>query len=247
MDNNSLISTYRVPITLHRENGVWKGGLCLCKANYDGLNAKIDIFLHPKEKLFLANLIHTKRKESYLLGRYCAKQAIAAYLNNDVFSDIFIESGVFDQPIVYHEHRNNIQVSISHTNKLGAAFAFPEAYPMAIDVENICAENLMVIKEEVTTSELKFGSSNDIKFLTLVWTAKEALSKALKCGFTIPLELLEVAEIVRCGDFTVIHFKNFIQYEALSFEIGKAICSIIYPKKTIIDLNILQMQQKFKL
>ncbi len=254
MDNDSLISTYRMPINLQHEEALWKGGFCLSRANFDELHARIDLFLHPKEKKFLANLTHAKRQESYLLGRYCAKQAIATYLltprvnNNDMLSNILIEGGVFQQPIVYHDSCNNIQVSISHTDKLGAALVFPEAHPMAIDVETICAENLTAIKEEITATELKFASlfsHSEIKFLTLLWTAKEALSKVLKCGFTIPLDLLEINEIIPQREFTFIYFKNFFQYQAISFEINNAICSIVYPKKTKIDLDVLQIQQKF--
>lgn len=240
--------TYRMPISLQYESAVWKGGICLSSANFDELNAKAEIFLHPKERKHLESFVHVRRQESYLLGRYCAKQAIAAYLNSDRFCNILIEGGVFQQPIVYHDACGNIQVSISHTEHLGGAFAFPEAHPMAIDVEAISWENWIAIKEETSACELKFASlfsACEIKFLTLLWTAKEALSKVLKCGLTIPLNLLEVAEIIPQGKFVFVYFKNFFQYQAVSFEIGNAICSIVYPRKSKLDINILQIQEKF--
>jgi 4'-phosphopantetheinyl transferase len=77
----------------------------------------------------------------------------------------------------------------------------------------------------------------------LLWTAKEALSKVLRCGFMIPFELLEIEMFEPNNDFAISYFKNFHQYQALSFPLANTLCSLVYPKKTELSLNTIHIQK----
>ena len=59
---------------------------------------------------------------SYLIGRYCAKQALNQQFHGTKMSDILISSGVLGQPIVHSLQL--MTVSIAHSQNLGIALAF---------------------------------------------------------------------------------------------------------------------------
>lgn len=239
-----LMPTYIAPLVLQREDRLFNGGLCVSRAPLKDLKSACSSFLHPKEHDTFTNLQHSKRQQSYLLGRYCAKQAIGANIKPTEPTRIWIENGVFQQPVVHHALHPGMQVSISHTDSLGAALAFPEAHPMAIDIEMVCSSKSDILKTQLTAAEISI-CKEEIGKLTLFWTAKEALSKVLRCGLTAPFELFEVSIIATHVDFTISHFKNFQQYQILSFYIDQSVCSIVYPKNTQLNLDISKIQQLF--
>ncbi len=234
---------YKIAVPLQRENQLFMGGLSFNKEGFNDLQINAHHFLHAKEFNRLASLQNPKRQHSYLLGRYSAKQAISTIDNTDL-NAIFVDNGVFQQPIVHHPNHMNIQVSISHTETLGAAIAFPEAHPMGIDIENVCDNQSEILKKQFTISEQQLLSNNSMTELRWLWTAKEALSKVLRCGFMMPFELLEIVMIQQQRNSILGYFKNFHQYQALSFQpTVNTICSIVYPKKTQLSLDITAIQK----
>ena len=205
MDNSLLPLTYKTLLPLKWKDVSLRGGLCFSRITFQQLKEDYSSFLHPIEEAYFSGLTHPRRQHSYLLGRYCAKQAIRACHNDVDVKEISIEAGVFDHPVVTYEAHSPLQVSISHTSDFGAAVAFPEVYPMAIDVETICPSKGDTIKSQLSSAEQKLrlfsykGGEQDHETtqLTLLWTVKEALSKALRCGLTVPFEVLEIEPIAR--------------------------------------------------
>jgi len=245
MDSNLLDMTYTTPLVLQYEDLSFVAGFCLSGLGLESLKDKRNSFLHPKEQVHFEALKYPKRQHSYLLGRYCAKQALNTHMNKKDPTNILIENGVFQQPIVYSLTHMNQQVSISHTNTLGAALAFHEAYPMAIDIESINKDKDDTISTQLSNNELNLAASlPNAPPLSLLWTIKEALSKVLKCGLTIPFELLEIEALTQQGACIISHFTNFPQYQAISFFLSEATCSIVYPKKATLNMDILSIQEK---
>jgi len=245
MENSALQPIYKTSFQLQHRDKQFTAGLCISQHPLEVLKRHAIDFLHANEQAYFDTLKYPKRQHSYLLGRYCAKQAVAAYLQNDGMTNVWIENGVFQQPIVYHSHPTDVQVSISHTDALGIALAFPEPHPMGIDVEVINETHTETIQTQLTLAEQQHAAlfNNKHMFFTLLWTAKEALSKALKCGLMIPMEILEIDEIKRKGNCWQSTFKLFQQYEARSFTLGDKVCSLVYPKETDWLLDIEAIQQ----
>lgn len=241
MENNSLVHTCNLPLTLLCNTSLLTAGFCLSKPNLSYLKSACGLFLHPEEQAYFLKLLHPKRQQSYLLGRFCAKQALAIYTNNSPAS-IKIENGIFQQPVVCSAPYNNAQVSISHTDVLGAAIAFPETHPMAIDIETICPTKRETILTQLTLSEIRLLSSDTVDNLTMLWTAKEALSKVLRCGLGISFELLEINSIIHYTNWTLCNFKHVYPYQALSFRCGGSVCSLVYPKQTQVKFDINAVQ-----
>jgi phosphopantetheinyl transferase len=240
------MSEFCTSFQLEHHGRQFTAALCISRHPLEQLKRETKKFLHDKEQAYFDTLQYPKRQHSYLLGRYCAKQAVSSYLQNESMTSTLIENGVFHQPIVYHSHPTDVQVSISHTDSLGIALAFPAPHPMGIDVEIMNEANAATIQTQLTLAEQQKASqflTNQPLFFTLLWTVKEALSKALKCGLTIPLEILEVEEIKQKESCWTSSFKHFQQYEACSFLLAETICSMVYPKGSRLCLDIKAIQQ----
>lgn len=252
MDNNLLLPTYKAPLSLKYKGIPLKVGLCLSRVTFHQLKGDPSSFLHPTEEAYFSSLSHPRRQHSYLLGRYCAKQAIIACDDDINLREIAIETGVFGHPVVTDIPRSHLQVSISHTDNFGAAISSPETHPMAIDVEAICPSKRDAIKTQLSLDEQKLwvslrkGEGNEITQLTFLWTVKEALSKALKCGLTVPFEVLEIEVIKEKEGLLISSFKNFKQYQALSFCLGANICSIVYPSHTSFNVDLDSIQKSLR-
>ncbi|MEJ8303596.1 4'-phosphopantetheinyl transferase family protein, partial [Saccharibacillus sacchari] len=165
--------------------------------------------LHCKEVEYLNQLKFKDRFYSYVLGRISGKFAakeLYPYFNE---RDIWIDHGVFGQPILKHPELHNLQVGISHSGKQGAAIVFPEAFPMGIDIELMDPNKTGLLESQMTHSELskvmKFGADYPF-YVMMLWTAKESLSKVLKTGLTLSLEILEIESIKYKGTYFEINY-----------------------------------------
>ena len=239
--------THTEALILRRPEGNLKAAICFSQLPVslplDGLEA----VLHPREDEYYSTLKYETRKRSYLIGRYAAKQAVAALVQEKDLQKILIEQGIFSQPVVRCGDEHNIQVSITHCEEIGAAIAFPEAHPMGIDLQEIDANRREVIESQATEDEKKIVmmlSRSYDTLLTLLWTAKEALSKVLKTGMMSPFTIFEMSTVEIQDDFFVGYFQNFAQYKTLSFEIDHHVCSIVYPKKTEIEIDLRAFKAK---
>ncbi|MEG6511755.1 4'-phosphopantetheinyl transferase superfamily protein [Desulforamulus ruminis] len=238
---------YTAEILLKRAGDLYKAGLCLCYASSPAAYRAMEKTLHPQEDRYYRTLQYEKRKKSYLLGRYCAKKAYAACVPEESTASIAIGSGVFSQPVIQCQNSRGLQVSIAHSHDFGAALAFPEAHPMGIDLEKIDPLKTAVLTEQMTRHELAFLQDHPCpeEMLTCLWSVKESLSKALKTGLTVPLQIYEIKEIRTRGRAILSNFRNFGQYQALSFALGGYICSMVYPLRTEMDLDVDTIQQYY--
>ena len=212
--------------------------------HYQNIFEKVQGFLHPNELIYFNNLKSEKRKFSYLTGRYCGKLAISQFLSETEMKDIEIRPGIFDQPIVRHHSIDTPEITISHCSDLAVAIAFPPGHIMGIDVEEIDFSKTHVFKSQLTQSEIdKVDRSFDDSRIGfhLIWTAKEALSKALKCGLTVPFDILEVEQIGHFAESGYLSsYKNFAQYKCISWVWDKHLLSIALPRKTDMKMSPLE-------
>lgn len=240
-------SIYIDEFSLIRPDNKYKATLCCCFFSHWADYEEIIQYLHPLEYDYYNSLEFEKRIKSYLMGRFVAKQAVSALTGKDNLKNIFIQSGIFNQPIVV-SNMQNIQVSITHCNDFGAALAFPEAHPMGIDIEKISVNKRGVLAGQVTDFEKKrirfLPTPYDLS-LTLLWTAKEALSKVLKTGLMTPFDVFEVSKIEFYDNYILCYYKNFAQYKVISFTIAEYMCSIVHPSKTKMYFDIHSLKANF--
>ena len=194
--------------------------------------------LHPEEKVIYQNYQYNGRKESYLLGRLSAKQAVLGLTGLSNPKSIWIDAGVFLFPIAKGANLQNIQVSISHCDKIGFSIAYQEAHPMGVDVERINLDKKELISSQLTPKEkLLLTTRANISDITAIFSIKEALSKVLKTGLMLDFKFLEVKEIKKKSNYIACTFTNFGQYRAVAFFQKEYVFAIVLPKRTRMDIG----------
>jgi phosphopantetheinyl transferase len=214
----------------------------ISRETYPQLEKDVDSFLHDKELQYFSTRKFEKRKKDYLTGCYVAKSVVAEYLNETDLAAIEIESGLFNQPVVKYEGWNIPGVSLSHSHEWSAALSFPLGHPMGLDIEKLDFQKLDILKSQMTEYEIDLIQESGMdksEGYCQIWTMKEALSKVLGCGLTVPFSVLEIAKprFQKNGKGRC-YFKNFGQYKCHSWIIKGYALSIVLPKKTEINLDI---------
>lgn len=194
-------------------------------------------FLSNAELVYFRALGFERRRSSYLLGRYAAKLALAQCLGEVALSRIDVHAGVFGQPVVRYASESVPGVSISHCDGLAAAVAFRDDHILGVDVEHRDPLRVDLLATCLDDTELASLDALGYTFADacyLSWTAREALSKALRCGLTLPLEALalEASERDPASEGCRSRFRQFGQYQAQSWQLGKYWLSVVLPKRS---------------
>lgn len=191
--------------------------------------------LRGSERSYFRRLTHRRRQESFLVGRWVAKHAVASWADSGDVAGVEIIRGVFDQPLVRGAQTEGCRVTISHDEHWAAALVFPDAHPMGIDVETVDPSRLETIDRQLTRVERSWmGSAPDPALCaTALWTAREALSKAVGCGLTVPSSALALREFSGlapgswAGTFT-----QFSQYQVRTILANRTLLSIVLPRRS---------------
>jgi 4'-phosphopantetheinyl transferase len=204
--------------------------------DYPALLDQFGEFLTSKEAAYFAELRFLRRRQSFLLGRYAAKLALLRLLKATNPKAIEIGRGVFEQPLISYLSARAPDVTISHCDEIAVALAFPSGHPMGVDIEQIDPDRLVTIQSQMSPVEREWARSagaDELAFSTLIWTAKEALSKALLCGLMSPMEIFNLAEFYPLGDRVWGGlFQNFGQYKFIGCISRRVAMSVVLPKKS---------------
>lgn len=198
-------------------------------------------FLSSYEKEYFNKLKFERRQNSYLLGRYAAKKAVATLYGTDTLNTICIENGILGNPILKYPKDTTIQVSITHSKNISGAVAYPLMHPMAIDIEEIKNDFFDIQSSFICQEELDLLKNSQYTYLeklAMTWTAKEALSKLLKTGLTTSFNIFKISRYDFFGKYWICYFDQFTQYQVLSFITEGYAFSIAYPKRSELQIDI---------
>ncbi|WP_248930399.1 4'-phosphopantetheinyl transferase family protein [Paenibacillus hamazuiensis] len=243
--------SYSEELALVRPNSRFKASLRICSRTSPYEETEAASILHEQELAYYRKL-RFDRKRSFVLGRYCAKRAIAGYAGAEHFrpTQIWVQQGVFHQPVVMLQRAAEpIQVTITHCGDLAAAIAFPEVHPMGIDLEKIDSNHAGAIESQITPLEKNILHGLSFEYetaLTMLWTSKESLSKILKTGLMTPFSVYEINQVEIKPNCMIASYTNFAQYSTLSFVLGRYMISITHPKRTGFKVNIPEIQRLFQ-
>lgn len=209
-------------------------------ASLERLERSLPEWLSEREAARIARAV-AKRRAEYLLGRYAAKSALAVWNGAGVLRDFTILPGAFDQPVV--EGPSPADVTLAHTADLAVALAHPRGHPMGIDVETIDPGRTDVLRTQVAPSELPSSApGSEAETLFLLWSAKEALSKALRCGLTCPCDILATARAAFGSDGTCSgEFAQFGQYRFLAWLAGGRAFALVGSRRAAWDGSVLEL------
>jgi 4'-phosphopantetheinyl transferase len=206
---------------------------CLSRCRPEWVEEARSQFLTEAEELAWRRFPFKRRQRSYLLGRYCAKEAVACQASLASLTEFQIDVGVFQQPVVRGPGTSGIQVSITHSEGWGAALAFDERHPMGIDLERVGADRNDTIRSQLTARELSAVAASPLHVdaaLALAWTLKEALSKTIRTGLTTPLTIFETSKLSWDTDALACEFSSFGQYRGLAFVISGFALGLVLPR-----------------
>ncbi len=149
-------------------------------------------WLSDGEALRLEGMRFPKRRADWRLGRWTAKQALAAWWtlpdNTATFRRIEILAAPSGAPEVYLDGRPGaVTISLSHRGGVAACAVGPAGIDLGCDVEtieprsNAFAADYFTLEEQALISE---SGSRDL-LLALLWSAKESTLKALRTGLRL--------------------------------------------------------------
>lgn len=177
------------------------------------------------------------RRKSFLLGRIAAKNAISHILKTQPLNKIEIRNGALNQPIVEVEKQPGPEISISHCGRIGVAAAFSHNILLGVDIEKISEERISTLQKVSTENEslllsIKISSINRY---TILWTAREALSKCVKTGFTIPFHFFEIKALSEEWWGYSGEYLNFEKFKFISILLQDSILTLCFPTTLILQ------------
>ncbi|WP_428029941.1 4'-phosphopantetheinyl transferase family protein [Ancylobacter sp.] len=189
--------------------------------------------LSPEEADLLTDGFAPARRQSFLAGRRAAKNALGFLAPESSAREIRILPGLLQQPVVHVPGRSNLQVTLAHAGMAAFAIAHPEACPMGVDLERAAPDQLSALRAQTTPREWALARSalpgDDAGRLLQLWCLKEALSKALRCGLTMPFSLLEARTLTALPGGVRARFENFAQYEGIALHAAPFCLAVVQP------------------
>ncbi len=156
------------------------------------------------EQLQMHEYQGAKRQVQFLAGRLAAKKALQKSFSQGSLTDLDIEIRKQNlnkqsiRPNVWLKGiQNNSSLSISHSENIACAVS--SSRQVGIDVEKISRRSSVFYEDVLTDAEFQcWQKMNQMQphvadFLgTLYWTAKEAMSKCLGLGLSVPFDFFQV-------------------------------------------------------
>ena len=185
--------------------------------------------LTEAERCVAYSFVSEKRKIEFFAGRVAAKLALAELQSDRTICILNNDAGM---PIVSDE---KFAVSISHSGDIAVALAFESDCSFGVDIQIIRTKSVNALKHVVT----EVFVPNDVEHLTAAWTMKEALSKCLKTGFTLPYEEFLLADFVEKGQNKFwCTFTKYPQYIGKAVVWKNYVLAIIGNKEYIANIEI---------
>jgi len=161
-----------------------------------------DDWLSPKELARLAGLRIPKRRADWVLGRWTAKRAVAAYLGEarvgQALSAIEIHPAASGAPEVYLANSSTtVSISISHRQGIAMCAIGPSTSALGCDLEIIEPHSEAFVRDYFTEEEQAAfydiaGEEDRRRAIALVWSAKESAVKAMRVGLRLDTRSVSV-------------------------------------------------------
>ncbi|MDR2723932.1 MAG: 4'-phosphopantetheinyl transferase superfamily protein [Holosporaceae bacterium] len=203
--------------------------------------ASMDGEMNPLEKLSnkemekWSSFSLEKRKRQYYLGRITTKEALSKFTDELVFRDISVLNKELGCPFI---EGSRYSTTITHTNEVVASLVFEKKFSVGIDIEDMRENAIKALKFSVSNNE---QISNNLKDLTVAWTLKESLSKALKCGFHLSFEEFELHLFSRNDNVFLCSYTKHPEFKGIALVDNNKSFAIAYPSEfevfSFFDLN----------
>jgi 4'-phosphopantetheinyl transferase len=182
-----------------------------------------ETWLSAIEADYSRNLRFPKRRADWLLGRWTAKNAVAAFLDIPAeplaLSDIEIRSALSGAPEVFlGDEPAPVSISLSHRAGVGACALASSCVLLGCDLETVefhgdaFAADYFAAEEQALVA--KFEAEDRLWLLALLWSAKESALKLLREGLRLDTRHVVVSFLGK--EFRTDNQENFAQRECIS-------------------------------
>ena len=157
-----------------------------------------DEWLSAAERAALHRFRVPKRRRDFRLGRFAAKSVLARLYGDEetpAWRGFEVRPAPGGAPVAFRDGaRLDVRLSISHSAGWGAAAVQREEGRLGCDLERIEERSRAFVQDYFTPAEQAFaaGGPDGSRRATLVWSAKEAVMKALGEGLRLPPAAVEV-------------------------------------------------------
>ena len=158
-----------------------------------------DDWLRPRERAALLRLRAPKRRRDFRLGRFTARRALALLEDRPQAPPHFeVRRGPGGVPLAFCDGASlPVTLSISHSDGWASAAVHRGSEPLGCDLEHVEPRSAAILSDYFTPRERAFvAEGTDLERSlrsTLVWSAKEAVMKALGEGLRLPPATVEVS------------------------------------------------------
>lgn len=189
-----------------------------------------DEWLAPLERVRLSQLRIAKRRADWRLGRWVAKQAVAAALGCDPVRVAIIasESGA---PLALRDGvPAPVALSLSHADGRGLCAVAPSGAAVGCDLERVAPRSPAFVRDYFVAAEQQRIGADD-RLATLLWCAKEAALKALGDGLRRDPREAEVTLAADDTHLTVTCAGR--RFDAWSFGVDGLVAALVYARVSV--------------
>jgi 4'-phosphopantetheinyl transferase len=184
-----------------------------------------ETWLSAREAGYSRNLRFPKRRTDWLLGRWTAKNAVAAFLDIPAeplaLSDIEIRAALSGAPEVFLGNEPApVSISLSHRAGVGACALAPSCVLLGCDLETVefhgdaFAADYFTVEEQALVAKLE--AEDRWRLLALLWSAKESALKLLREGLRFDARDVVVSFLGK--EFQTGNQENSAQRECISIQ-----------------------------
>lgn len=164
---------------------------------YRHMSYYIETSFSSAEKEYLLRITNPKRRASSIAGRFAVRLALEKIDKSWLSSQDFVFPEILNNNLgkPYLTKHNDINISIAHSGSL--AVAVVSSQYIGIDIEKNEARPESFIRMYFQNSEQNWINNKNInrnQRINCLWTRKEAVSKLLGVGGTIPFKHIKVLD-----------------------------------------------------
>lgn len=166
-----------------------------------------EAWLRSRERAALVRLRAPRRRRDFRLGRFVAKRALALLEGREGIEAALrfeVRPAPGGVPTAFRDGaRLDVALSIAHSDGWAAAGVQRGRGPLGCDLERVEGRSPAFVEDYFTSREQEFvaavGERDRALRATLVWSAKEAVMKALGEGLRLPPSAVEALPTLSPG------------------------------------------------
>lgn len=170
------------------------------------------------------------RFDAYRRGRATAHAALSRWLPGSAGRGVEVLRGPSSQPLATRADAGVAEVSIAHSAAWAAAVAAQWGRPVGVDLEERIGAGAHAAVRGTSSTEralAEAAGAREADAALVVWTAREAVAKALRTGLVIDAEVLDLAAVDAVSGGTVeVRYRRLPGFSCLAMVLDDVVMSV---------------------